>query len=459
MTRVNQWIYNYEACFWQFQLRRSRNSIEQYEADTIISQIEPSRSLMDIGSRRWLLHHENMERLNIQSHLNVQNDCEEFITESFLSHEKIPALIHDLLEIDLWKSKVFPLVVKEAAKSTVKSYFILYHEATIVNLLEILFYKKEAVIAGGSILSSLADYCSRKMAILNAWEFDDDKIEDKEKKAKELLDMTEEKSLQDRNKELAFAIAINSLSILRYMTDFINELELPIVTQILNKNETICSAVYLLEKSPWLREYYHKGEKKKVISRFDSGNWKIIPRDELPRLSKVEAQVWIMLYNLLLDPECRRKYIYTTQNKEIILRLKNFLEEELVDQLPVLVHLQRYLEELIIFDPSSDVSVIKSNFLVEEMSGIEDELKDGKTFKEIANAFKKLMAGETTSSLREDAMSYTTSANWKIFWTIQFARNAESLQRTDAPAAKQSGIAGTIQKQNLHANLFLMALN
>jgi hypothetical protein len=66
--------------------------------------------------------------------------------------------------------------------------------------------------------------------------------------------------------------------------------------------------------------------------------------------------------NLLLEQECRRKYVYNTKNQAIVMRvylliqLKQYITEETVDQLPPLVDLQRYLEELSIMQPPENAT-------------------------------------------------------------------------------------------------------
>ena len=46
-------------------------------------------------------------------------------------------------------------------------YFVLYHEATLSNFLEVvMFHGHVCEQAGGDLLIELTDYCARKMAML-----------------------------------------------------------------------------------------------------------------------------------------------------------------------------------------------------------------------------------------------------------------------------------------------------
>lgn len=57
-------------------------------------------------------------------------------------------------------------------------------------------------------------------------------------------------------------------------------------------------------------------------------------------------QVWLALNNLLVDPHCRAKYNLDDFRKEQLFRLRRFLNDLLLDQLPVLRDMQRMLDEL-----------------------------------------------------------------------------------------------------------------
>lgn len=61
--------------------------------------------------------------------------------------------------------------------------------------------------------------------------------------------------------------------------------------------------VPLIEERPWLR-MTEKGEREV----FENNRWAVVPKAEYGKLPKAEAQVWIALFNLFMDPECRKKY-------------------------------------------------------------------------------------------------------------------------------------------------------
>ncbi|KAJ3071782.1 Zinc finger MYND domain-containing protein 10 [Podochytrium sp. JEL0797] len=367
--------------------------ISAFEADMFVSQLASKSITFDlIATERWYKNHETLEHLNIQAHMNVQSQCEEFVTESFITHSKIEYLIKDLLTIDAWKTKVFPKVVDEAAAHSIKSYLILYHEATLVNLLEIIFFNKDAVLQAGDLLIDLVDYCSRKVAFLNSWVASE---------TTPSVHQTDRESLLVNHKDLNFATAINSLSIFRYITDQCGQVSLAVLTRILNLNDMVSSCVHLMEHAPWIQRKSAAGKgSKEKLSLYENGNWKEIDQEEYQRLGKIEAQVWLALYNLLLDNECRRKLVFNDSKKAVILRLRPYIEEILVDQLPILTHLQRYLDELLIMDVPNNAPTSES-FIIEQVPEATHQILSTLHTPTLITRFKTLIADESagTSSL------------------------------------------------------------
>ncbi len=71
-----------------------------------------------------------------------------------------------------------------------------------------------------------------------------------------------------------------------------------------------------------------------------------VPPQDLPKMPKIEAQIWLTIYNMFLSSDTNRKYEVTTFRKANLLRLRKYLNEVTLDQLPILSNLLRALEEL-----------------------------------------------------------------------------------------------------------------
>lgn len=106
---------------------------------------------------------------------------------------------------------------------------------------------------------------------------------------------------------------------MRYVTDYIRHLEIGIVHHLLVECNIFSMLVPLLEEKLWLRTN-SKGERE----IFENSRWVVVPKGEYGRLPKTEAQVWIAIYNLFMDPECRKKYELNDERKNTLLRVSAF---------------------------------------------------------------------------------------------------------------------------------------
>ena len=142
--------------------------LSPFEAEHLISSLK-EMEMKEFGSKQWLTQHEGIDRLNIQAHKNALGGTDEYVMENFVTLDKMSTLTYDLILTEVWKDKVFPLIKKDiATHSGIKSYMCLYHEATIVNLMEVMLYHRTACESGEDALVELIDYCYRKFINLTA---------------------------------------------------------------------------------------------------------------------------------------------------------------------------------------------------------------------------------------------------------------------------------------------------
>ncbi|CAK8688765.1 unnamed protein product [Clavelina lepadiformis] len=311
------------------------------EAEALIESLRifPIKS---IGSSKWQKQHEYIEKLNMQALLCASSQEEEFVKESLITLDKIPCLIADLISTEVWKDKIFNIVLKTnfKPKTTIPVYMVLYHEATVVNLLETVLFHKESLESSGDNVLDLLDYCYRKLtsAVAN----NNREFLEKSKAAQNDGNSLEELCAQQD--KMDFEIAVKVISILRYLTDALDCLPLSTPSRILNTHNIPCLLVELVEHPPWTR--MEGGLTKKYID----GKWQEVSGPDVLQLTKVEGQVWLSLYNILMNVECVKKYDFNSFNKAQILKLRAHMTEVLLDQLPMLADLRRYLEELSMTD-------------------------------------------------------------------------------------------------------------
>jgi hypothetical protein len=84
--------------------------------------------------------------------------------------------------------------------------------------------------------------------------------------------------------------------------------------------------VPLLELKPWMRK-----TKKGEVEKFEDHRWVKVPPSEMNRMPKVEAQIWLTIYNMFLSQDTNRKYEVTSFRKANLLRLRKFLNEVTLD--------------------------------------------------------------------------------------------------------------------------------
>jgi hypothetical protein len=102
------------------------------------------------------------------------------------------------------------------------------------------------------------------------------------------------------------------------------------------------------------------------MERFSANEWQpVAPGDKLC-LSSMDAQVWLALNNLLVEPCCCAKYELDDYRRNALLRLKRNLHEVLLDQLPVLREMQRVLDELALGVDRAAPEQVKSSRLILE---------------------------------------------------------------------------------------------
>jgi len=120
-----------------------------------------------------------------------------------------------------------------------------------------------------------------------------------ERTAAQLMTQTPEDELDERAREVAWGAAMCGLTITRYLTEHVASLPLGVMGRLVSANDTIMALLPLVDQPPWQRT--RKGE----LERFTEGRWQVVaPADRL-KVSQPDAQVWLALHNLLLEPSCR----------------------------------------------------------------------------------------------------------------------------------------------------------
>lgn len=145
------------------------------EAEHLVQSLK-TFSLSDVGSRAWFQQQACTEKLNLQSHANAKAHVADFVQEYMISHDKVTTLVHELLLMEVWKEKLFPLLGQHLSEhvDSVSAYMLLFYEASVANLLEMIFFEDEAFEALAEDYSvELVDWCARQLNYLQGPAFED----------------------------------------------------------------------------------------------------------------------------------------------------------------------------------------------------------------------------------------------------------------------------------------------
>ena len=240
-----------------------------FEAEHLIRDLEPI-TFEEYTSIKMVKKHSILERLNMQAVKNALAGTDDFILEFFVTYDKIGDIIKELLISRHWKSTVYPLIKGQICEiSSVKSYVCLYHEAVIINLLENFFFHLTACQAAGDFLIEVVEYCyQRILKLLNETENSKSKKSVNQndlKISEDVLKMTDEEEMNIKLNEMELPIAISCISIVRYISDHLNNLPFPVRHHLINVKDVLLILIPILECKPWIKK--DKNGKIKVKSR------------------------------------------------------------------------------------------------------------------------------------------------------------------------------------------------
>ncbi|OAD60114.1 Zinc finger MYND domain-containing protein 10 [Eufriesea mexicana] len=356
--------------------------------------------------------------LNQQSVLEISALREESTKEWFVSFKKIPILIYEAIQIDIWKHKVFPLLIEmnEEPKNTFMFYTIFYHEDIAVSLLEnVLFHCESAETMNDSVLD-LVDYSVKSVSLL--LDVPNIEIYESVKDPNSCLE-----DIFEKKKEFEFDIGMRCISILRYLAEFADNLPLCVLSRLLATHDVPYLLVELLEKHPWKKE---NAEGESML--YNSG-WKKVKLSEEGKISKIEGQIWFGLRELLLNPKSAPYYEVTEHRFSQL--LKKYLHECVLDQISPLIDLKRWLSYLSISSTYiSTPQAVNVELIPQIKSSIME--KYHKKWKKIAKHQSKFI--------------YTTDANY-IKNAAQILSDAYDLDKLDCIEVKECFLCHEEAKQ------------
>lgn len=125
-----------------------------------------------------------------------------------------------------------------------------------------------------------------------------------------------QQGLRQQSLDIGFGVAVCATSLLRFLSDHVNVLPLGVVARLLHTHDVLLALVPLVESPPWTRRRSGRLEK------FSDQRWTAVAPRDAAMMTKLEGQVWLTVYNLLMDKACRKQYQFNTHRKEVLVRVR-----------------------------------------------------------------------------------------------------------------------------------------
>jgi len=338
--------------------------------------------VVDVGSSLWMKQHEALEQLNLQAHQSAQQQGDEFVLEALLTFDKLRTLVHELLATEAWRVNVFPRIkgALVQGKATMRGYFCLYHEATLVNLLCVCMHHAHATESLGETAVDLVDYVSRRLVEMNAkgrtWSKKGEGSKSAEGSVKAVAVATEPvgdplSDLESQAEDILFQLSVATTTLARYLCEHMNSLPLSVLTRATDTHDLLCCIVPLIENPPWTRRT-KEGQWQKLVEN----KWVDYAPADLLTLTKTEGQLWLALFHIICNNEIRKRYHFNSFRKGQLLRARKYINEVLLDQLPVLADVQRFMDELSLMEVPEPTAQQggSSVLLMEQVSVVQEKL-------------------------------------------------------------------------------------
>lgn len=401
------------------------------EAECLVSSLEEF-PVDAIGCSPFMkMYAYDLERLSLQAHMSAQcQDGDEYVVEAILTHKKLPILIKTLLAIEAWRTFVLapknnytkrngdPPMEKCASNATLaeklashqlslRCAFILHAEVSLCSLLNLILYRKgNAEEMDNECSISLVDYCARQMSSL-AMPVKDNPMTRRqrypgtvEEVAKHIQNRSLLEEIHENLLDHEFKVAVVATSLARYLCEHIESFTMGAQTRILDTHDYLQMMVPLIDEPPWTRRRRVSNKKDDIVweKLYDNFEWRKVEPKQLLQITEYEAQCWIAIFHLTCSTVCRQRYALNVYRKEHLLRLRKFLNEVMVEQLPVLADVMRYMDELALLNVPETSTGQGSALLLQQVDTMRDEVLRNKNWHEIGNMQFKSIFSKTTDA-------------------------------------------------------------
>ncbi|KAF6210404.1 hypothetical protein GE061_013509 [Apolygus lucorum] len=381
------------------------SEVDSFEIDHIVSSFKVSK-LEQISSLKWFEKSVNISKLYrvaAAESLLEPLPAVERVKESLMTHSKFDHMVRELITAFIWKDNVLKrlLEVKPEPKVAFPTYMVLYYEVMVHGIVQAMIYHGDTFNYLRETSDDLVEYCVLRLRKLlrplkyisngSLQNMDDDPIG----------------GIKNQNRYIDFNIGSQCIATLRYVCENLDSLPLSVSTRIYSTHDLPVLITQLLHQKVWT-----KVEEGKTY-KFNETDWQELRPDD-PPLTKMECQVWLLLRQLMLNTSNNSCYHYSDYRKEQLTKLIKYLNDRVLDQLSVLVDLQRMLHFLHVRAPSESDKTVHNPLIVEITPLFQDQLVQqySEKWKELAISSSKVLFycdKDTTMTLAKAFSSSITS--------------------------------------------------
>ena len=360
--------------------------VTPFEFDHLVTSLAPL-SLEKAGQEAWAEQAGTVERLSVGAVLQSGSGETELVAQLLADKDKVKVIVQHVIILETWRQCLLPKLLKlSAPQSSFPIYSVIFHEACCLSLLETAMFHIDVAQSLEDTGTDLLDYCVRNMTHL-LYPIDDD--------VKNYADERDEtlKEVLEQVKELRENIGLRSVSILRYMTDHMSVLSLGVLSRLVTTHDTPGLVAATIQSRPWIRDI---GGREEV---WRDGMWHHSQGNTA--VEKMEFVAWLCLYNILSCKEIMEKYELNDFRISVLTKLQGKLHDHLMDQLPMMAHLKKWLAQISIAKPPAAKPTLIMELIPQIKESVEKQFEG--RWEELAEKQRDIFLGLETELMRRQA--------------------------------------------------------
>jgi hypothetical protein len=190
--------------------------------------------------------------------------------------------------------------------------------------------------------------------------------------------------IRDNRLDTEYKTAVVATSLARHLCEHLECLPIGAQTRILDTHDYLQMIVPLIDEPPWTRRRKSSNSDAMIWEKLhNNSDWKEVEPCNLLRVTQSEAQCWISVFHLTCSNACREKYALNVFRKEQILRLRKYLNEVMLDQLPFLTDVMRYMDELALMNVPEASTGQGAALLMQQVDRLRESIAKNKNWQEI----------------------------------------------------------------------------